>query len=314
MTNRPSGCPPPSGRRRSRGSRSRPGGARDSARTPSGGRASGREPPRRGHRGARGRAPSRRLDPPAHHGHHRPGRAGHLGGREATRRSCGPLLPSLGGQRRDGVSERPTAGGVVHEHVEAGGRGAEEHGRRRRRPPPQGARGRSHRPAGPRRRASRPAPSGPGRPPGRATRARARSRRSAPRRRRARQRPGRGRTGRHPCPGHRRSARSAARTLGARPSTASGWVPWESLTNRTPSTIATDSRRCSTPSNAVAARRIASGATPNRRPVATAARALETLWRPGIASSATGRTRPCPSPTIQPSTTPTPPAGGCPCR
>ena len=29
--------------------------------------------------------------------------------------------------------------------------------------------------------------------------------------------------------------------------TASGWVPCESLTKRTPSTIATGSRRCSTP-------------------------------------------------------------------
>ena len=52
------------------------------------------------------------------------------------------------------------------------------------------------------------------------------------------------------------NARSAAMT-------ASGCVPCESLTKRTPSMSATDSRRCSTPVNAAAAARIASGATPN---------------------------------------------------
>ena len=70
--------------------------------------------------------------------------------------------------------------------------------------------------------------------------------------------------------------------------TASGWVPWESLTNRTPSTRPTDWSRCSTPVNAAAARRIASGAMPNSIPTAIAARALETLWRPGMPSSSTG--------------------------
>ncbi len=69
--------------------------------------------------------------------------------------------------------------------------------------------------------------------------------------------------------------------------TASGWVPCESLTKRTPSTTATVSRRCSTPVKAAAARRIAAGSMPKWRAVATAARAFETLWRPGIASSST---------------------------
>ena len=115
------------------------------------------------------------------------------------------------------------------------------------------------------------------------------------------------------------NARSAAIT-------ASGWVPCESLTNRTPSTSATGSRRCSTPVNAAAASRMASGASPNRSPTAIAARALETLWAPGMASSPTGMMRPpgpvaagpppatgsrsTPAATIQPSTTPMPPGIG----
>ena len=105
--------------------------------------------------------------------------------------------------------------------------------------------------------------------------------------------------------------------------TASGWVPCESLTNRTPSTRPTVWSRCSTPVNAAAARRTASGATPNSSPTAIAARAFETLCRPGIPSSSTGMIPPpgpaCAVPppaigsrstaadTIQPSTTPRPP-------
>ena len=50
-------------------------------------------------------------------------------------------------------------------------------------------------------------------------------------------------------------ARSAA-------TTASGWVPCESLTKRTPSTSATGSSRCSTPRKAAAAARIAAGSSP----------------------------------------------------
>ena len=111
-------------------------------------------------------------------------------------------------------------------------------------------------------------------------------------------------------------ARSAAMT-------ASGCVPCESLTNRTPSTIATRSRRCSTPANA---RRRAPDRL-RRDPEQEARR----RWRPGRSrrcggpgsrSSATGMIRPprpiaataassraarCPSATIQPSATPTPP-------
>ena len=74
--------------------------------------------------------------------------------------------------------------------------------------------------------------------------------------------------------------------------TASGWVPCESFTKRTPSMTATGSSRCSTPWNAAAADRIASGSTPNSRPTATAASALETLCAPGTVSSANGMIRP----------------------
>ena len=121
------------------------------------------------------------------------------------------------------------------------------------------------------------------------------------------------------------------RTMGAEKAwsaamTASGCVPWESLTYRTPSTNATVSSRCSTPVNPAAVRRIASGATPNSRPTATAASALLVLWRPGMASSPTGMTRPSgttladppptrrsrstPSAVIQSSMIPTPPGNG----
>ena len=96
--------------------------------------------------------------------------------------------------------------------------------------------------------------------------------------------------------------------------TASGCVPCESLTNRTPSMIATVSSRCSTPEKVAAARRIPSTSTLNQVATAIAARAFETLWAPGIASSSIGITRPGPSATIQPSTTPSPPAGGSPRR
>ena len=44
--------------------------------------------------------------------------------------------------------------------------------------------------------------------------------------------------------------------------TASGCVPCESFTNRTPSIVATCSRRCSTPVKALTAPAIASGSTP----------------------------------------------------
>ena len=78
--------------------------------------------------------------------------------------------------------------------------------------------------------------------------------------------------------------------------------------------------------NAAAAARIASGATPNAARCAIAARAFDTLWAPGMASSAVGMIRPpgpvaavpppaigslsTPSATIQPSTTPSPPGIG----
>ena len=74
--------------------------------------------------------------------------------------------------------------------------------------------------------------------------------------------------------------------------TASGCVPCESLMNRTPSTTATGSSRCSTPVKAAAAPRIPPTSTPNASATAIAARAFETLCAPGIASSATGMIRP----------------------
>ena len=129
------------------------------------------------------------------------------------------------------------------------------------------------------------APCGRGRRPGSPPRGAGRSRRSGPPRPRARRRPGRA-----PARSTPLSRPPAISTIGGSKArsaamTASGWVPCESLTKRTPSTIATGSRRCSTPVNAAAAARIASGATPNSRPTATAASAFETLWAPGMASS-----------------------------
>ena len=112
--------------------------------------------------------------------------------------------------------------------------------------------------------------------------------------------------------------------------TASGCVPCESLMKRTPLTVATCSRRCSTPANAAAAGRIFPAGRPNKSATATAARALETLWSPGMASSEIGMmrrlpascaapppatgSRPTPAATIQPSSTPSPPGSGRPRR
>ena len=82
------------------------------------------------------------------------------------------------------------------------------------------------------------------------------------------------------------NARSAAMT-------ASGWVPWESLTKRTPSIRATGSRRCSTPVNAAGrpADRVRGDAEEQARRRSPPAR-----WRrcggPGCASSSTGMIRP----------------------
>ncbi len=208
----------------------------------------------------------------------------------------GPPSLSLRGDRGDRLLERPSPGGVVHEHVEAGRGRAEEHGRWRcRTRPPIRSRATASRAIARRRprRGWRPAPSGRGRRRGTGARARGRSRRSARPRRPARRRPGRARPGRRPCPGRRRSARSGRIERAGRAITASGWVPCESLTKRTPSSSPTGSRRCSTPVKPALARRIASAgdAEAAGRPQ-TAASAFETLWRPGRASSATRQDRP----------------------
>ena len=131
------------------------------------------------------------------------------------------------------------------------------------------------------------------------TRASGRSRRSGRRRPRARPRPAAAPTGRCPCRGRRRSGRSAASKARSAAITASGCVPCESLTKRTPSIDRDGLEAMLDAGEAAAAARIAAGGMPNRSATATAARAFETLWRPGIASSAaddpaagSGRCRP----------------------
>ena len=313
-SSRPSGCRSRSGRRRSRGSRSRPGGA-PRTRAVAFWRA--------GVRRATGRRSRSRPARPARSRSAAGGRRRGMRRREAHR-----VLPSarVGGERGDRLLERPTAGGVVDEHVEAGGGRAEQHGRRpaRRR---SASASRAIASARADRLLERRRALGPGRGPA------ARNRRLEVRPALADQDGGggplgddrrRARSGRRPCRGRRRSGRSGASKARSAAITASGWVPCESLTNRTPSTSATVSRRCSTPRER--GRRPRGSRRARCRtaaPTATAARAFETLCSPGIAELAdrhdpaagarSPRRRPRraagarrPSATIQPSTTPTP--------
>ena len=145
---------------------------------------------------------------------------------------------SLGGQRRDGGLERAAAGGVVHEHVEARGGRAEQHGRR----PPGARRPRasaSRAIASARRTAvvevARRAPSGPGRPPG--TRPRASGPLSPMRTAATARSATTGASAARSMPLSRPPAISTIGGSKARSAatTASGWVPCESLMNRTPS-------------------------------------------------------------------------------
>ena len=138
----------------------------------------------------------------------------------------------------------------------------------------------------------------------------------------------RARRDRRPCRGRRRSAPPAASNARSAAMTASGWVPCESFTKRTPSTMATGSSRCSTPRER---RRGRADRRPARPRTAARRRRRPARWTrcgaPGIPSSPIGRMRPpgpvsaVPPPaqrraadtrsaTIQPSTTPSPPGSG----
>ena len=106
------------------------------------------------------------------------------GATEARDRRCEVHRASLGRRPRqrgrDRRLERPPAGGVVDEHVEAGGGRAEQHGRRSGRPGPGAAsasRASASATADGRRRASPAASVSAGRPPGSGARDRGRSRR-----------------------------------------------------------------------------------------------------------------------------------------
>ena len=136
----------------------------------------------------------------------------------------------------------------------------------------------------------------------------------------------------------------AIRTIGASNArsaamTASGCVPCESLTKRTPSISATRSSRCSTPVERRRRAADSAGLIPNRSATAVAARAFETLCAPGdpelgdrhdaaalelwprllaTGGRATGATGnpigSIASATSQPCATPSPPGGGSPWR
>ena len=64
------------------------------------------------------------------------------------------------------------------------------------------------------------------------------------------------------------------------------FVAFESLTQRTPRSSRTSSRRCGTPGNVRSASAIASSGTPAARAAAVAAAAFSRLWRPGMSGSA----------------------------